>query len=212
MHIGRSLNTALTLVLALVLLAVAATPLHAQSAATTNYELRLRELEDRMNELKEDIFRTKSRLFLLRQTILQTEVGGSRAVISHISQLSSSYRVMRVIYSLDGNAVYAETRETADLGRTFQVFDGPVLAGSHNLAVEAVLQGNEFGVFSYMEGYEIVVRSSHQFDVAEGQTVELDVRLRETGGPNRPLEERPTIEFRLRTQDTTMDHVSTSAE
>ena len=41
-----------------------------------NYELRLQELEDRVNELKEDIFRSKSRLFLLREQIMQDSIGG----------------------------------------------------------------------------------------------------------------------------------------
>ncbi|MCA9298786.1 MAG: hypothetical protein KDA28_06955, partial [Phycisphaerales bacterium] len=45
-----------------------------------NYDLRLQELEDRVNELKEEIFRSKSRLFLLRQQILQDNIGGSRAI------------------------------------------------------------------------------------------------------------------------------------
>jgi len=173
-----------------------------------NYELRLRELEDRLNELKEDIFRSKSRLFLLREQILQSEIGGSRAILTHVNSLSATYRVMRVVYSLDGEPIFTATNETSDLNTEIEIYNGAILPGHHNLAVEFVLQGNEYGVFTYMEGYEIPVRSSYQFEVEEGQTVELTIVAEEEGGVNRPLEDRPDIRFDLRSSDTTASSVS----
>lgn len=173
-----------------------------------NYELRLRELEDRLNELKEDIFRSKSRLFLLREQILQSEIGGSRAVLTHVNSLSATYRMVRVVYSLDGEPIFTATSETADLNTDIEIYNGAMLPGPHNLAVEFTLQGNEYGVFTYMEGYEIPVRSSYQFEVEEGQTVELDIVAQEEGGVNRPLEDRPDVRFEMRSDDTTASSVS----
>jgi hypothetical protein len=177
-----------------------------RDGADINYELRLRELEDRLNELKEDIFRSKSRLFLLREQILQSEIGGSRAVLTHVNSLSATYRIMQVSYVLDGEPVFSATMDTTDLNGDIEVYSGAILPGPHNLAVEFVLQGNDYGVFTYMDGYEIPVRSSFQFEVEEGQTVELDIAIEETGGPNRPLEERPDVRFELQSTDTTADN------
>ena len=179
-----------------------------RDSGEVNYELRLRELEDRLNELKEDIFRSKSRLFLLREQILQSEIGGSRAILTHVNSLSATYRVMRVVYSLDGEPIFTATNEMDDLDAEIEIYNGAILPGPHNLAVEFVLQGNEYGVFTYMEGYEIPVRSSYQFEVEEGQTVELNIVAEEEGGVNRPLEDRPDVRFELRSDDTTASSVN----
>jgi hypothetical protein len=177
-----------------------------RSSSDVNYELRLRELEDRMNELKEDIFRSKSRLFLLRETILRNEVGGSRAVIRHVNELSSTYTMLTISYSLDGEPVlFLNDDGNTDMSATQMIYDGALLPGPHNLAVSYEVQGNGRGVFEYMEGYRIPVLSSYQFDVEEGQTMELDVVIVEAGGVNRPLEERPDVRYEVRTAASTMD-------
>ncbi len=56
---------------------------------SAEYVLRLQELEDRVNDLKEQIFRSKSRLVLLRERILGTRIGGSQARIMHINDIHS---------------------------------------------------------------------------------------------------------------------------
>jgi hypothetical protein len=181
-----------------------------RSASTVNYELRLRELEDRMNELKEDIFRSKSRLFSLREAILRSEAGGARAIIQHSSELSSTYTLLSVTYSLDGQQVlFIAADGVADTGADQVVYDGALLPGPHNLSVSYEVQGNDFGVFEYMEGYRIPVMSSYQFDIEEGQTIEIDAVLIEAGGVNTPLEERPDVRYDVDTVESTVD---TSAE
>jgi hypothetical protein len=115
---------------------------------------------------------------------------------------------MRVVYSLDGEPIFSATHETSDLNTEIEIYNGAILPGPHNLAVEFVLQGNEYGVFTYMEGYEIPVRSSYQFEVEEGQTVELNIVAVEEGGVNRPLEDRPDVRFELRSDDTTASSVN----
>ena len=54
------------------------------------YAVRLRDLEQRINELKEQIFRSKTRLSLLAETVLGVVVAGSQVVITHENQMSSS--------------------------------------------------------------------------------------------------------------------------
>ena len=59
--------------------AAAAPPGESIDAGT--YAVRLRDLEQRINELKEQIFRSKARLSLLAETVLEGVVGGGQAVI-----------------------------------------------------------------------------------------------------------------------------------
>src|SRR6201999_2796481 len=66
------------------------------------YGVRLRDLEQRINELKEQIFRSKARLSLLAETVLQGVVAGSQTVIVHENKMSGSYKLVKAVYALDG--------------------------------------------------------------------------------------------------------------
>jgi hypothetical protein len=173
-----------------------------------NYDMRLRELEDRVDELKEDIFRTKTRLFTLREQILQEGIGGSRLVVVHRDRLSATYTTVRAQYFLDGNLIWAAAEGDDALRERSRVFAGSALTGPHLLSVEYVLRGNDFGIFSYMSGYEFTLRSSHAFQVEEGQTVELVVEPFERGGANQPIDERPDVRFVVDDYATTEDTVA----
>lgn len=69
-----------------------AAPVGDDAGAVTGeqYVVRLRNLEQRINELKEEIFRSKARLSLLAESVLQNAVGGSRAQIVHQNEMGGS--------------------------------------------------------------------------------------------------------------------------
>src|SRR6185369_10955708 len=90
------------------------------------YTVRLRGLEKNVNELKEQVFRTKARLNLLKETVLGGVIGAARAVIHHRNEVGSNYRLVRVVYALDGVQIFAKTDETGRLFETqeFDVYNG----------------------------------------------------------------------------------------
>lgn len=183
-----------------------------RSSGNVDYDLRLRELEDRVNELKEDIFRSKSRLMMLREQILQTNIGGSRLVITHVDDTSATFDIVQIVYGLDGNQIFAASDSGGRIGRREVIYDEAILDGPHNLTVQVTLRGNGFGVFSYMEGYETVVENSIQFQVDEGTTSEIDAVTYEEGGQSRPPEERGTVRFDTETYQTTVENVAAGDE
>ena len=67
--------------------------------------------------------------------------------------------------------------------------------GDHTLQVLVDLQGDGFGVFSYLRGYHFAVRSSHSFTAIDGKTVDLDAISYEGGTNITPFEERPTLRY-----------------
>lgn len=166
---------------------------------SAEYVLRLQELEDRVNDLKEQIFRSKSRLVLLRERILGTRIGGSQARIVHINDMSNTFELERVIYSLDGNQLYAATSEDDELNdrEEIELYNGQIVPGPHNVSVEMVFVGNGFGLFSYLEGYRFRLRSSYAFTAEDGKVANLRVVGYEQGGVNQPIEERPDIRYEL---------------
>lgn len=168
------------------------------------YAVRLRDLEQRINELKEQIFRSKARLSLLAETVLQGVVAGAQAVIVHENRMSSSYRLVKAVYALDGARIFSKADEEGSLGerRELDIYDGSIVPGEHTLTVNLEYRGHGYGIFSYLKGYRFRVRSNYSFTAPEGKAITIRVVGYEKGGPTAPLEERPAIRYMERIQAT----------
>ncbi len=158
------------------------------------YVVRLRNLEQRINELKEEIFRSKARLSLLAESVLQNAVGGSRAHIVHQNEMGSSYRLATVVYSLDGAPIFNREDESGALAdrREFQVYNGQIGSGDHSLGVNLTYIG---AGLPYMRGYRFSVRSTQSFSVPEGKAIQIRVVGFEKGGPLESPESRPAVRY-----------------
>lgn len=161
------------------------------------YAVRLRDLEQRINELKEQVFRSKARLSLLAETVLQGVVAGAQAVLSHENRMSSSYKLVKAVYALDGAPIFSKADEEGGLGERneFDVYNGSIVPGEHVLTVNLEYRGHGYGIFSYLKGYRFKVRSTYSFHAPEGKTIRIRVVGYEKGGPTAPLEERPAIRY-----------------
>jgi hypothetical protein len=179
---------------------MAGTPTAAAGAPAMDgptYAVRLRDLEQRIDELKEQIRRSHTRLSLLSDTILSGGGAGSRAGIKFTNELSSAFRVTRALFVLDGAVQYNKTDQSGALADQAEIpiFSGSIPPGDHTVQVLLNLQGNGYGVFSYLRGYRFEVRSSHSFTSVEGKTINLQAVAYEKGGVTTPLEERPAIRY-----------------
>jgi len=161
--------------------------------------VRLRDLEQRIHELEEQIRRSHTRLSLLSDTILSGGVGGARAEITFKNDLSSAFRVTGATFVLDGAVQYNKTDESENSALAAQkeipVFSGSIPPGDHTLQIVLRLRGHGYGVFSYLRGYKFQVPSSHTFTITEGKTLKLDVIAWEKGDVTTALEQRPSIRY-----------------
>lgn len=175
----------------------ASTPTDPSDMDAGTYAVRLRDLEQRINELKEQIFRSKARLSLLAETVLQGVVAGAQAVIVHENRMSSSYRLVKAVYALDGARIFSKADEEGSLGerRDLDIYDGSIVPGEHTVTVNLEYRGNGYGIFSYLKGYRFRVRSNYSFTAPEGKAITIRVVGYEKGGPTAPLEERPAIRY-----------------
>ena len=173
--------------------------------AAGNYGVRLRDLEQRINSLKEQVFQSKARLALLAETVLQGVVAGAQARIVHKDKMGSSYKLVRVVYALDGAPIFNTADESGVLSERgeFDVYNGSIVPGEHTLTVTLQYRGHGYGIFSYLKGYRFNVNSSYTFSAAEGKLTDLQVVAYEQGGPTTPLEDRPQVRFMQHMQDGT---------
>ena len=171
----------------------------AQTSSNGSYTVRLHDLERRVNELKEQIFRSKARLNLLKETVLHGVIAGARAIITHRNEMGSMYTPIRYIYALDGQEIFSKTDESGKMGdvKEIEVFNGSITPGNHTLSVQMVYQGNGYGVFSYLKGYKFTAKSSRTFTAPEGKQLQLKVVGFEKGNPiTTDPKDRPAVDFR----------------
>ncbi|CAN5917440.1 hypothetical protein BH11MYX2_BH11MYX2_17660 [soil metagenome] len=161
--------------------------------------IRLRRLEQRTQALKERAWQLKSRVQLLKEQLVGGGVG-AQALIAHVSEMSSSFRLTKLVYTLDGTQVFVRSDETAEdlyKSKAFDVFAGPISPGNHTLAVVATYRGHGYGVFDYLSKYTFTARGNSAFVAGEGKLSTLNCRGFEKGGANTPLENRPAIDCKV---------------
>lgn len=169
----------------------------AQQLDGATYRVRLRDLEQRVDELKEQIRRSHTRLSLLSDTILSGGSGGARAEIEFVNDLSGAWHLVEAVFVMDGAVQYKKTDDTGVLAeqKTIPIFSGSVPTGDHTLQVMLKLRGHGFGVFSYLRGMEASLKADHSFTLTDGKVLELRATAWEQGGPTTPVEEQPDIRF-----------------
>ncbi len=160
--------------------------------------LRLRQLEQRVQALKERAWRAKARVEMLKEAVLGGGIG-ARAGIVHQQKMGNSYRLIQLVYALDGTTIFTRKDDTGAMheSKQFEVLSGPITPGSHTLSVMAIYRGHGYGVFKYLRKYKFTVRSSHTFTVDEGRGVSIKVVGFEKGGSTTPLEDRPALDFQV---------------
>ncbi|MEM7679367.1 MAG: dihydrolipoamide acetyltransferase, partial [Myxococcota bacterium] len=102
----------------------------------SDYAVRLRSLEERVNDLKERVFRSKARLILLRETVLNGAISGAKAVILHRNEMGSSFTLEQAGYALDGAPLFNKTDPEGGLDEQEQIelFNGSIVPGNHNIS------------------------------------------------------------------------------
>lgn len=169
----------------------------APEGAAEDYEQRIYGLEHRINDLKEEIFRSKARLTLLKESVLSNAIAGAEARIVHRNEMGGAFRLEKVSYSLDGAPIRSLIDKDGELAgqEEIEILSGPIVPGNHTLSVNMVYRGSGYGVFSYLRGYVFNLKSSHTFRAQEGKLIQLKAVGYEKGGMTTDLKDRPSVRF-----------------
>jgi hypothetical protein len=161
-------------------------------------ELKVRSLEERVSDLKEKIFRTKARLMNLQEMVIGGDITtGSKAVLVHRNEMGSSFYLESVSYALDGAPIYNKVDVGGDLEKReeLEIFNGRIVPGNHQIAVQLTYRGHGHGLFTYLEGYKFKVQSSYTFTAEPGKVNTIKVVGFEKGGLTAELKDRPAIRY-----------------
>lgn len=177
--------------------AASAAPVASGQMDGATYAVKLRDLEGRVDELKDQIRRSHTRLALLSDTIMGGGAAGSRSEITFENEMSSAFKLVKLVIVLDGTVQYNRQDDSGALAdqKEIPVFNGSVPPGDHTISIVEDFQGNGYGVFTYLKGYHFQVKGSHSFTATEGKTIQVTAIALERGGVTTPLQDRPTIQF-----------------
>lgn len=168
------------------------------AGAEEQNELKVRTLEERVSDLKEKIFRTKARLMNLQEMVIGGDITtGSKAVLVHKNEMGSSFYLESAAYALDGAPIYTKVDVDGDLEKRseFEIFNGRIVPGNHQISVQLVYRGHGYGLFSYLEGYKFKVQSSYTFNAEPGKVSTIKVVGFEKGGLTAELKDRPAVRY-----------------
>ena len=162
------------------------------------FDLKIKGIEEKVNDLKEKIFRTKSRLLLLQETVLGGDISSSaKAVIYHTNEMGSAFVLESAAYTLDGASIFAKVDNGGDLAdkESFEIFNGLIVPGNHQISVRLNYRGHGYGLFSYLDGYRFRVESSYTFSAEPGRVTVLRVVGFEKGGITTDIKDRPAVRY-----------------
>lgn len=181
--------------------APAAAPAPTEAPAQTAdeaFSTRVKTLEEQVVDLKEKIFRTKARLLLLQETVLGGDLSsGARAVIYHRNEMGAQFVLESVAYALDGAPIFTKVDTAGDLDKReeFEIFNGRIVPGNHQIAVRMVYRGHGYGIFSYLEGYKFKLQNNQTFNAEAGKVTTVKVAGYEKGGITADIKDKPAIRF-----------------
>ncbi len=162
------------------------------------FDLKIKGIEEKVNDLKEKIFRTKSRLLLLQETVLGGDISSSaKAAIYHANEMGSAFVLESAAYTLDGASIFTKVDNGGDLADkpSFEIFNGLLVPGNHQITVKLSYRGHGFGVFSYLDGYKFKVQSSYTFNAEPGRLTVVKVVGFEKGGFTTDIKDRPAVRY-----------------
>jgi hypothetical protein len=161
------------------------------------YGDRLDGLQSDVEVLKDKIFRSKARLSLLKETVLRGVLAGSRVILAHRNLMGASFRLFRIVYSMDGAQIYARTDETGGLDSEDEIviYDGNLPPGPHNVTIELEYRGHGYGIFTYLNQYTYTSKQSHSFTAPENGAIKLTSVGYKDGNITTEKRDQPNVQF-----------------
>jgi len=164
--------------------------------------VRLKDLEQRVNSLKEKVFRSKKTLLEMKAAAQGRGLSGSQLVVRHANEMGKAFKLVRAEYALDGARIFLKTDGAGALAasRQLEVINQALAPGEHTLGVHLVFRGHGYGIFPYFKGYKFDVRSSHTFTAGSGKRTTVEATAYEKGLFTK-FEDLPAIKFKVDHQD-----------
>ena len=113
------------------------------------------------------------------------------ATVSFRNDVGKKLRLVEAQFTMDGEKVPV-VLNNAEPGKSYVIASGPMTPGPHVVSARLTYQGDR-GVFSYMKGYKLNVRSNQVLTAPADRPARFTVVGSENKGMTVPLEKRVVV-------------------
>jgi hypothetical protein len=113
------------------------------------------------------------------------------ATVSFRNDVGKKLRLVEARFTIDGENLPV-VLTSADPGKSYVIATGSVIPGPHVVTVRLTYRGDR-GVFSYMQGYKLNVRSEQLLTASADRPVSITLVGSEQEGMTVPLEKRVVV-------------------
>jgi hypothetical protein len=166
-----------------------APPAHAQRD-----QIKLENIRAQTDEIQDAVRRAHERLATLGTQAMTSSSGLAKTTIDVSSETSAAYKLVSARVVVDGQ-VQLDKKELTGAERQLPVFTGATAPGQHTARVDVVLQGNGYGVFSYLRGFKVTLTSSHTWNATADQPIHVTATLYELNDITVPFQQRPQVRW-----------------
>ena len=195
-----------------------------ETADEQGYDLKLRTLEEKIESLKDKIFRAKQRLSVLQESVgagapdgsdkddslpddafdkspsnafFSGALANSGVRIIHKNTVGELFQMNSAVFYLDDKQVFELGDAPAE--NEFDAYEGAVVPGSHKLSAFYVFEGKGYGLFSYLKNYTFKLNDDYPFTVEDGSISEITVSPADKGAGHN-FKNRLYIVFNMETK------------
>lgn len=137
----------------------------------------LLDIKSQLAALNTHLGRAERRVAVLKEAVLGGPIIATSVVLVHRNEVGGPFALDRATYMLDGGVIFEQTNANGRLEeqKIFELFNGGLTPGPHQLRVFLEFRGRARGPFTYLEGYGFRVKSGCNFEVVEGRAHRIDV-------------------------------------
>lgn len=175
-----------------------------QSLTDRETELRLKQIAQSVNELKEKVYRSKAKLKLLEETILLGKITGSKSIIRFKNSTGGLFKITDSEFYLNDKLVHKFNPQKDDTD-DIVIYDGETPPGMNKIRIRLSFVGRDSGVlklFSYFKDYKFNMESQYEYPVTYGKTTSVKVESLDLGPFKNTLEERLTLRYKTMAEET----------
>lgn len=180
----------------------AATPAASGAAApeADDHQATLERLYGRIAEIEGRILAAQSRVNILRDSVISGgRAGNTKVIISQRNEMGPAFVLHKAVYTLDGEVLFdkEDPQGSLDNLKEFELFNGVLAPGDHDITVSEAFAGGTYGVFPYAQEYKYKVSSKWHFVVDEGRLTRISIVSFQKGDLSTPTSDKVAVRYDL---------------
>jgi hypothetical protein len=187
--------------IAAVLTLIFSSATQAQQALDPEDQKALRDLDQQVGAVKEQIYQTKARTHDLKEAVLRGKITGSKAFVTFENQAEGFFAFASAEFYLDDQLI----KKVVQPGKgkpisTLQIFDGDLPSGEHSLKGKVLYTGSDrsiYKTFPYFKEHQFQIETVEKFNVEYGKTTLVKLVALDKGYFKTDLKERLYLQVKV---------------